>query len=136
MERVQYIETTCKAALNRVRGMVFNWSLNPYRGCVHGCHYCYARATHAYYGMNAGADFETKIVVKTNFPDALRAELRRPSWRRERVAVGTATDAYQPCEGKYRLTRRVLEALLDHRTPVSIVTKSTLIVRDLDLLSE
>ncbi|CAA9567171.1 MAG: Radical SAM domain protein [uncultured Thermomicrobiales bacterium] len=135
MARAQYIETPCKTALNRVRGMPFNWSLNPYRGCTHACHYCYARATHAYAGMNADEDFETKIVVKTNLPEVLRRELARPSWVRERVALGTATDAYQPCEGRYRLTRRALEALLERRNPVGVVTKSTLILRDLDLLA-
>ena len=124
----------CKSALNRVSGMPFRWSLNPYRGCVHGCHYCYARATHPYLGMNADEDFATKIIVKTNMPEVLRQELGKPSWTRERVAIGTATDAYQPCEGRYRLTRRCLEALRDADTPVSIVTKSTLILRDLDLL--
>ncbi len=133
---MQYIETTCKTALNPVRGMPFRWSLNPYRGCTHSCHYCYARATHAYYGMNTGDDFATKIIVKTNFAEVLRRELSRPTWRGERVAIGTATDPYQPCEGRYQLTRRALEALRDHRNPLSIVTKSTLILRDLDLLSD
>ncbi|MGH2614846.1 MAG: radical SAM protein [Thermomicrobiales bacterium] len=136
MSRVQYIETPCKTALNRVSGMPFRWSLNPYRGCVHGCHYCYARATHAYLGMNADEDFETRIVVKTNFVEVLRNELARPTWNREQVAIGTATDAYQPCEGRYRITRRVLEALRDYQTPASIVTKSTLVVRDIDVLAE
>jgi len=116
--------------------MPFRWSLNPYRGCVHGCHYCYARATHPYLGLNADEDFATRIVVKTNMPELLRQELRRRSWTRERVAIGTATDAYQPCEGRYQLTRRCLEALRDADTPVSIVTKSTLILRDLDLIAE
>lgn len=129
-----YIESPCKSALNQVSGMPFRWSLNPYRGCTHGCHYCYARATHPYLGMNAGDDFSTRIVVKTNIVDVLRRELRRPSWQRERVALGTATDPYQPCEGRYRLTRGILEALRDFATPVSVVTKSTLVVRDLDLL--
>src|SRR5215212_10279828 len=136
VSKTHYIETPCKTALNRVSGMPFRWSLNPYRGCVHGCRYCYARATHPYLGLNADEDFETKIVVKTNMPDLLRQELRKPSWTRERVAIGTATDAYQPCEGRYRLTRRCLEALRDAVTPVSVVTKSTLILRDLDLLAE
>jgi DNA repair photolyase len=134
VKSIDYIEASCKSALNRVSGMPFAWSLNPYRGCVHGCHYCYARATHTYLGMNAGVDFTTRIVVKTNFAEVLRRELRRPSWQGERVALGTATDAYQPCEGRYRITRRVLEALRDYRTPVSAVTKSTLVLRDLDLL--
>ena len=136
MGRTTYIETECRTALNRVSGMPFRWSLNPYRGCVHGCHYCYARASHAYFGMNADEDFETKIVVKANMPEVLRRELARPSWIRERVAIGTASDAYQPCEGRYQLTRQVLEALRDYATPVSIVTKSTLILRDLYVLSE
>lgn len=136
MARPVFHETTCKTALNRVRGMPFAWSLNPYRGCVHGCHYCYARATHTYVGMDAGEDFSTQIVVKTNLPEVLRAELARPSWSRERVAIGTATDAYQPCEGRYTLTRRALAALRDCSTPVSIVTKSTLVLRDADLLAD
>src|SRR5215207_4054147 len=135
MGRTTYIETECRTALNRVSGMPFRWSLNPYRGCVHGCHYCYARATHPYLGLNADEDFETKIVVKTNMPEVLRQELGRRAWTRERVAIGTATDAYQPCEGRYRLTRRCLETLSEHDTPVSIVTKATLILRDLDLLT-
>jgi len=136
MATARYDETTCKTALNRVRGMPFAWSLNPYRGCVHSCHYCYARATHVHYGMNAGDDFSGKIVVKTNFAAVLRAELARPAWRREPVAIGTATDAYQPCEGRYRLTRAVLAALGEFRTPASLVTKSTLVLRDADLLTE
>src|SRR5918992_6053520 len=109
MAKPHYIETTCKTALNRVRGMPFAWSLNPYRGCVHACHYCYARATHAHLGMNADEDFERQIVVKTNFVSVLRNELARPSWRGERVALGTATDPYQPGEGRFGLTRGVLE---------------------------
>src|SRR5215213_6829939 len=105
--------------------------------CSHyACHYCYARLSHTFLGMNADEDFETKIVVKANMPEVLRQELRKPSWVGEQVAIGTATDAYQPCEGRYRLTRRCLEALRDYDTPVSIVTKSTLILRDLDLLAE
>ena len=136
MSKTSHIEVHCRTALNRVSGMPFRWSLNPYRGCTHSCHYCYARATHPYLGLNADEDFETKIVVKTNMPEVLRQELRKPSWTRERVAIGTATDAYQPCEGRYRLTRRCLEELRDRHTPVSIVTKSTLILRDRDLLSE
>ena len=102
----------------------------------YACHYCYARLSHTYLGMNAGEDFAAKIVIKANMPEVLRQELGKRSWTRERVAIGTATDAYQPCEGRYRLTRRCLEALRDYDTPVSIVTKSTLILRDLDLLAE
>src|SRR5918994_5983631 len=135
MARPEYRELPCKSALNRVSGMPFRWSLNPYRGCVHACHYCYARATHPYLGLNADEDFATKIVIKANMPEVLRQELGRRTWTRERVAIGTATDAYQPCEGRYRLTRRCLEALRDFATPVSIVTKSTLILRDRELLA-
>jgi DNA repair photolyase len=102
----------------------------------YACHYCYARATHAYFGMNADDDFETKIIVKTNMPEVLRKELRKPSWQRERVALGTATDPYQPCEGRYRITRSCLEALRDGATPVSVVTKSSLVLRDRELLIE
>ncbi len=136
MRHVTYIETTCKTALNRVHGMPFRWSLNPYRGCAHGCHYCYARATHRYLGLNAGDDFATKIVVKTNFAEVLRRELARPTWLGEPVSLGTATDPYQPCEGRYRITRAALEVLRDRANPLSIVTKSTLVLRDLDLLAE
>jgi len=134
MSRPTYIQTLCKSALNRVSGMPFRWSLNPYRGCTHSCHYCYARSSHIYLGMNADEDFETKIVVKTNMPEVLRKELRKSSWSRERVALGTATDPYQPCEGRYRITRGCLEVLRDGATPVSIVTKSTLVLRDRDVL--
>jgi len=136
MGRPSYAEITCKSALNHVTGMPFAWSLNPYRGCVHACHYCYARATHAYFDLNADDDFESKILVKTNLPEVLRRELARPSWKRDRVAIGTATDAYQPCEGRYRITRQALEAMLDFRNGLSIVTKSTLVLRDAALLGE
>src|SRR5437764_11721771 len=103
MARAAYRETTCKSALNRVRGMPFKWSLNPYRGCVHSCHYCFARATHRFLELGAGDDFSGVIFVKTNLPEVLARELGRRSWRREAVAVGTATDPYQPTEGRYRL---------------------------------
>lgn len=134
---MQYVPIRCKSALNRVQGMPFRWSLNPYVGCAHACRYCYARA---YYALaergDAGRDFETRILVKANFAEVLRRELARPSWRREQVALGTATDAYQPAEGRYRLTRGVLEALRDFRTPVGLVTKSPLVLRDADVLAE
>ena len=133
---IHYEEVQCRTAIHRVKGMEFHWSLNPYRGGVHGCQYCFARRYHAYYDLGTGADFTGVIVVKLNVPDVLREELSRPSWRRESVAVGTATDPYQPIEGKYRLTRRCLEAFVDWRSPVSLVTKGTLIVRDVDLLQE
>ena len=137
MARVEYVETRCKSALNRVQGMPFKWSLNPYVGCVHACVYCYARS---YYAVaehgSAGEDFQTRILVKTNFAQVLRRELGRPSWRGEQVAIGTSTDAYQPAEGRFRLTRRTLEALRDYRTPLGMVTKSPMVYRDVDLLAE
>jgi DNA repair photolyase len=123
-----------KSALNRVQGMPFKWSLNPYRGCAHGCHYCFARSTHAFFDLDADADFSGVLFAKVNLAEALAAVLGRRSWRREQVAIGTATDPYQPIEGSYRLTRQALEQLVRFRTPASIVTKGTLMVRDLDLL--
>jgi DNA repair photolyase len=110
--------------------------LNPYRGCSHGCHYCYARATHAYLGLNVGEGFTGVLLVKTNFATVLRHELSARGWKRELVSLGTATDPYQPVEGKYRLARAALAALCDFRTPTSIVTKSTLVWRDLDVLQQ
>jgi DNA repair photolyase len=135
MTRATYTEIECKSALNRVSGMPFKWSLNPYRGCVHACHYCYARATHAYYGLNADEDFETRVFAKSNVAIVLAQELAKPSWRFEQVAIGTATDAYQPIEGRLQLTRACLEALSAARNPLSIVTKSTLILRDREVLA-
>ncbi len=136
MSRVQYVEVQCKSALNRVQGMPFKWSLNTYRGCAHACHYCYARASHTYLDLNADDDFETRIFAKVNVAEVLRRELARPSWQGESVALGTATDCYQPAEGRFRLTRGVLSVLLERRNPMSMVTKSTMILRDLDLLAE
>ena len=136
MKSVHYEEMEARSALNRVENMAFRWSLNPYRGCVHGCHYCFARRYHSLYDLGAGKDFSSIIIVKTNLPELLRRELSRPSWRNETVAVGTATDPYQPIEGKYRLTRRCLEAFRDYYTPISLVTKGTMIVRDIDVLSD
>ena len=135
MTGVHYEEIEARSALNRVKGMSFRWSLNPYQGCVHGCHYCYARRYHGYLELDAGADFPSIIFVKTNIARRLRQEMRRPSWVGEQVSIGTATDPYQPIEGRYRLTRQVLQAFLDHHNPVNLVTMGTLIVRDLDLLS-
>ncbi|BAS29320.1 SPL family radical SAM protein [Limnochorda pilosa] len=136
--RVQYVEILAASALNRVQapGMPFRWSLNPYRGCSHGCAYCYARVTHTYLDLSAGDAFSTRILIKRNMPELLEQELSKPSWQREWVALGTATDAYQPAEGRYRITRAILESLLAHRTPVTLVTKSPLVLRDLDLLAE
>lgn len=94
-----YQEVDCRSALNRVKGMPFDWTLNPYRGCTHACHYCYARRYHTQFELNASDEFASVILVKRNFVDVLRRELNRPSWRRDQVAVGTATDPYQPIEG-------------------------------------
>jgi DNA repair photolyase len=116
--------------------MYFSWSVNPYLGCVHGCHYCYARRYHAFRELDAGTDFSSIVFVRTGIGRVLRQELRRDSWKREEVAVGTATDPYQPIEGRYRLTRSCLEAFADHHTPVGIVTKGTLAIRDIDVLSD
>lgn len=136
MTRPQYREIAAHTALNRVQGMPFRWSLNPYRGCSHDCQYCFARPTHRYFDLVSGHDFSRIIFVKINLPEVLAGELGRRSWRREVVAVGTATDPYQPAEGRYRLTRRCLEVAARFRTPVSLVTKGTMILRDLDLLTE
>jgi DNA repair photolyase len=132
----RYQEVRCRSALNRVEGMPFRWTLNPYRGCTHGCHYCFARRYHTQFELGSGDDFASMIFVKTNFPEVLQAELNRPSWKGELVALGTATDPYQPIEGHYRLTRRALEALCAARNPVGIVTKGPMAVRDRDVLSD
>ena len=120
--------------MTRSQGMPFKWALNPYRGCTHACEYCYARKYQRHLELGAGDDFSTLIFVKSNLPDVLRRELARPAWARETVAVGTATDPYQPIEGHYKLTRRCLEALVHAATPFSIVTKGPMVVRDTDLL--
>jgi DNA repair photolyase len=135
---IEFIETEAKSIINHVPGtyLPFNWTINPYRGCSHACTYCFARATHTYMDMDAGRDFETKIVVKVNAPDLLRKELRARKWKGEHIAMGTATDPYQRAEGKYGLMRGIIEALLEVRNPFSILTKGTLIMRDLDLLTE
>jgi DNA repair photolyase len=114
--------------------MPFAWTLNPYRGCTHGCHYCFARRYQTQFELGPGDEFSSLIFVKVNFADVLRRELDKPSWRREQVALGTATDPYQPIEGHYKLTRRTIEALVASRTPVGIVTKGPMIVRDTDVL--
>jgi DNA repair photolyase len=132
----RYQEVTCRSALNAVKGMPFNWTLNPYRGCTHGCHYCFARRYQTQFELGPGDEFSSLIFVKVNFADVLRRELDKPSWKHELVAIGTATDPYQPIEGHYKLTRRALEALRPARTPIAIVTKGPMIVRDVDLLVE
>ncbi len=135
-DHATYQEVMCRSALNRATGLPFKWTLNPYRGCTHACHYCFARRYHAQFEMGAGDDFASVILVKTNLPDVLARELARPAWAREQVAIGTATDPYQPIEGEYRLTRRALEHLATARTPVGLVTKGPMVVRDIDVLQE
>jgi DNA repair photolyase len=135
-DEARYQEVTCRSALNRVAGMPFAWTLNPYRGCTHGCHYCFARRYHVQFEMNADDEFASVILVKRNFVEVLARELDRPSWSREQVALGTATDPYQPIEGHYRLTRGSIAALARARTPMGLVTKGPMVVRDIDVLLE
>lgn len=123
-------------ALNRVKGMPFEWSLNPYMGCVHRCTFCYVRTFERRADRPYDDRYGTSIRVKVNVAEVLRRELARPSWRRDSVAVGAATDPYQPAEGRYRLTRTCIEAFADHRTPFSVITRGPLIVRDVDVLAE
>ncbi|HVB08799.1 MAG TPA: radical SAM protein [Bacillota bacterium] len=132
----QVREVDCRSALNAVTGMPFRWSLNPYRGCTHGCHYCYARATHTYLDLNADDDFTGILMAKRNVAEVLRRELSARTWHHELVAVGSATDVYQPLEGRMRLTRACLEALCAFRTPFTVTTKGPLVVRDIDLLGQ
>ncbi len=131
-----YQEIACRSALNPVKGMPFGWTLNPYRGCTHGCHYCFARRYHMQFELDSSDAFSSVILVKRNFVDVLKKELDRPLWKREYVAVGTATDVYQPIEGHYKLTRKSLEALANARTPVGVITKGPMVVRDKDVLLE
>jgi len=135
-DAARYQEVTCRSALNRVQGMPFNWTLNPYRGCTHGCHYCFARRYQTQFELGPGDHFSSVIFVKRNLPEVLVRELDRRSWTREQVAIGTATDPYQPIEGHYKLTRRSLDALLAARNPIGLVTKGPMVVRDADLLAE
>ncbi|WP_053227450.1 radical SAM protein [Solirubrobacter soli] len=131
----RFHEVQAKSALNRVQGrMPWGWTINPYRGCTHACTYCFARPTHEYLGMNAGDDFEREIVVKVNVAEVLRTELGKPSWKREHVALGTNTDPYQWVEGRYQLMRGIWKALRDAANPCSVLTKSPLLTRDIDLM--
>jgi DNA repair photolyase len=134
--RAEYREEPCKVALNRVKGMAFKWSLNPYMGCVHQCTFCYVRA----FELRADRPYDDRygqsIRVKTNIAEVLRAQLARASWQHESVAMGAATDPYQPAEGRYRLTRGCIEALAEAANPFSIITRGPLIVRDADVLAE
>jgi len=135
-DEARYQEVTCRSALNPVKGMPFNWTLNPYRGCTHGCHYCFARRYQTQFELGPDDEFSSLIFVKVNFAEVLARELDKPSWTRELAALGTATDPYQPIEGHYKLTRRALKALVAGRTPVGIVTKGPMIVRDRDVLAD
>jgi DNA repair photolyase len=132
---VEYREEPCRSALNRVQGMGFGWSLNPYMGCVHRCTFCYVRAFEQRADRPSDDRYGTSIRVKTNVAEVLRRELARPSWDREVVAIGAATDPYQPAEGRYRLTRACLEVLGDASNPLQIITRGPMIVRDIDVLA-
>ena len=134
--RIDCLEIEAKSVLNRVRGMPFGWSINPYRGCYHDCVFCYARRTHTFYERSGIGDWGTQLYVKVNAAAVLRRELAAPRWRGEHVAIGTATDPYQPLEGRYRITRGVLAELARARTPAHLITRSPLVVRDIDVLQE
>jgi DNA repair photolyase len=133
---VEYREEPCRSALNRVRGMPFAWSLNPYMGCAHQCTFCYVRAFERRADRPSDSRYGRSIRVKLNVAEVLRAELARPSWRGEGVAVGAATDPYQPAEGRYRLTRACIEAFAGASNPFSLITRGPMIVRDLDVLAD
>ena len=132
---VQAIEQEAKSILNQVKGMGFAWSINPYRGCYHQCRFCFARKSHRYLEEDGVDDWGRRIYVKINAPAVLRAELAKRSWRHEYVVIGTSTDPYQPFEGTYRLTRGILQALADYETPAGLITRSPLVVRDIDVLT-
>lgn len=134
--KAEYREEPCRSALNRVRGMSFKWSLNPYMGCVHQCTFCYVRAFEKRADRPFDDRYGSSIRVKVNVVETLEKELARPSWKGEGVAVGAATDPYQPAEGRYRLTRGCIEAFADASNPFSIITRGPLIVRDVDVLQE
>jgi DNA repair photolyase len=135
----RFYEVRAKSALNKVPNasrMPFRWTINPYRGCHHACKFCFARPTHIYLDFNADRDFDKEIVVKVNVPEVARAELMRPSWKREHVALGTNTDPYQWVEGRYRLMPGIWEAMRDSGTPSSVLTKSPLLLRDIELMKQ
>src|SRR5712691_10479249 len=134
--RVEYREEPCRSALNRVQGMGFKWSLNPYMGCVHRCTFCYVRAFEKRADRPSDDRYGSSIRVKVNVAEVLRRELQRRSWDGGTVAIGAATDPYQPAEGRYRLTRACIEVLRDAANPFSIITRGPLIVRDAELLAE
>ena len=137
---ITFHEVLAKTALNNIPGatkaLPFGWTINPYRGCSHSCVYCFARSTHTYLDLDSGKDFDNEIIVKVNVAEVLTKELRKPSWARHPVALGTNTDPYQRAEGRYRLMPGVIAALAESGTPLSILTKGTLLRRDLPLLAE
>ena len=136
---LEFFHVNARTIINRVpasSNMPFSHTINTYRGCSHACTYCFARPTHAYLDLGIGEDFDRRIVVKVNAVERAKAELRAPSWGRHHIALGTNTDPYQRCEGKYHLTRGLIDAFAAADTPFSILTKSTLVVRDLDRLIE
>lgn len=136
---ITFHEVRARSILNRVPGasrMPFEWTINPYRGCSHACVYCFARRTHSYLDLDTGHDFDTQIVVKTNAAELLRRELAAPRWQGEHVAMGTNVDCYQRAEGRYQLMPGILAALRDHANPFSILTKGSLILRDLELVRQ
>jgi DNA repair photolyase len=138
LREVEYLHVRARTIISevpRASRMPFRFTINPYRGCSHACTYCFARPTHEYLGLNGADDFERRIVVKINAVERLAAELARPSWPGEHIAMGTNTDPYQQCEGRYRLTRGIVETLGAARNPFSILTKSTMVQRDLDVLA-
>jgi DNA repair photolyase len=132
--RVEYREEPCRSALNRVGNMPFKWSLNPYMGCAHRCTFCYVRGFERRADRPSGEAYGRSVRVKVNVATVLRAELARSSWKRDVVAIGAATDPYQPAEGRYRITRACLQAFADARSPFSIITRGPLVVRDVDVL--
>jgi DNA repair photolyase len=133
---VEYLEVQCKSALNRVKGMGFSWSLNPYTGCEHRCAFCYVRAFEQRADRPSDDRYGRAIRIKINVAAVLRSELSRRSWRKETVVIGAATDPYQPAEGRYKLTRQCLVALRDFSNPAALITRGPMIVRDIDVLSE
>ena len=132
----QYREEPCRTALNKVSGMPFRWSLNPYTGCAHRCTFCFVRAFEARADRPFDDRYGRSIRVKVNIAEVLERELGRKGWQREKVVVGTATDPYQPAEGRFRLTRACLGRLAASRTPIALITRGPMILRDVDLLSE
>ncbi|MBL7807488.1 MAG: radical SAM protein, partial [Saprospiraceae bacterium] len=136
--KTQYLETHPKTILNKVESpdIPLEWSLNPYQGCEHGCIYCYARNTHPYWGYSAGLDFERKILIKRNAAELLEKELKKKSWKAAPVMFAGNTDVYQPAERKFGITRACLEIFWKYRHPVGVITKNSLILRDLDLLKQ